>query len=158
MSKVVLSTSAYKVVRSRQLDNSCPTGFDRCHCVSLENIKNPAVPLCAWCSPCGHLTADRSGNHKNTYIVYIALSLALWTQVIKISYRHLTEDMQNTSCERPGWMKHNLESRLRGKISITSDMQMIPHLWQEVKKNKGPHEESERGEWKSWLKTQHSEN
>ena len=43
-------------------------------------------------------------------------------------------------------MKHNLESRLQGKISITSDMKMIPHLWQEVKKNKGPHEESERGE------------
>ena len=28
-----------------------------------------------------------------------------------------------------------LESRLPGKISITSDMQMIPPLWQKVKKN-----------------------
>ena len=25
-----------------------------------------------------------------------------------------------------GWMKHKLESRLLGEISITSDMQMIP--------------------------------
>ena len=33
------------------------------------------------------------------------------------------------------WMKHKLESRLLGKISITSDMQMIPYLWQKVKKN-----------------------
>ena len=32
--------------------------------------------------------------------------------------------MQSTSCEMPGWKKHKLESRLRGEISITSDMQM----------------------------------
>ena len=31
--------------------------------------------------------------------------------------------MQNTSCEILGWMKHKLESRLPGEISITSDMQ-----------------------------------
>ena len=29
--------------------------------------------------------------------------------------------MQSTSCEMPGWMKHKLESRLPGEISITSD-------------------------------------
>ena len=43
--------------------------------------------------------------------------------------------MQSTSCEMPGWIKHKLESRLPGEISITSDMQMTPHLWQKVKKN-----------------------
>ena len=43
--------------------------------------------------------------------------------------------MQSTSCEMPGWMKHKLESRLPGEISITSDMQMTPPLWQKVKKN-----------------------
>ena len=32
-----------------------------------------------------------------------------------------------------GWMKHMLESRLPGEISITSDMQMIPPLWQKAK-------------------------
>ena len=42
---------------------------------------------------------------------------------------------QSTSWEMPGWMKHKLESRLPGEISITSDMQMTPSLWQEVKKN-----------------------
>ena len=41
--------------------------------------------------------------------------------------------MQSTSCEMPGWMKHKLESRLPGEISITSDTQMIPPLWQKVK-------------------------
>ena len=43
--------------------------------------------------------------------------------------------MQITSCEMPGWMKHKLESNLQGEISITSDMQMTPPLWQRVKKN-----------------------
>ena len=35
-----------------------------------------------------------------------------------------------------GWKKHKLESRLPGEISITSDMQMTPPLWQTVKRNK----------------------
>ena len=42
---------------------------------------------------------------------------------------------KNTSGEMPGWMKHKLESRLLGEISITSDMQMMPPLWQKAKKN-----------------------
>ena len=40
-------------------------------------------------------------------------------------------DMQSTSCEMPDWMKHKLESRLLGEISITSDMQMTPPLMAE---------------------------
>ena len=34
--------------------------------------------------------------------------------------------MQSTSCKMPNWIKHKLESRLPGEISITSDNQMIP--------------------------------
>jgi len=41
--------------------------------------------------------------------------------------------MQSASCEMLGWMKHKVESRLLGEISITSDMQMTPPLWQKVK-------------------------
>ena len=33
------------------------------------------------------------------------------------------------------WKKHKLESRLPGEISITSDMQMTPPLWQKVKRH-----------------------
>ena len=40
--------------------------------------------------------------------------------------------MQSTSREMLGWMKHKLESRLPEEISTTSDMQMIPPLWQKV--------------------------
>ena len=43
--------------------------------------------------------------------------------------------MQSTSCEMTDWVKHKLESRLPGEISITSDMQMTLHLWQKAKKN-----------------------
>ena len=43
--------------------------------------------------------------------------------------------MRSTSCKMLGWMKHKLESRLMGEISITSDMQMTPPLWQKAKKN-----------------------
>ena len=43
--------------------------------------------------------------------------------------------MQSTSWEMLDWMKHKLESRLPGEISITLDTQMTPHLWQKVKKN-----------------------
>ena len=43
--------------------------------------------------------------------------------------------MQSTSCEMLGWMKHKLDSRLPGEISITSDMHMTPPLWQKVKRN-----------------------
>ena len=43
--------------------------------------------------------------------------------------------MQSTSWETLGWKKHQLESKLPREISITSDMQMTPLLWQRVKKN-----------------------
>ena len=37
-------------------------------------------------------------------------------------------------------------------------MQMTPPLWKKMKRTKQPLDESERGERKSWLKAQHSEN
>ena len=54
--------------------------------------------------------------------------------------------MQSTSCEMPGWMKHKLESRLLGEISITSDMQMTPPFGRKWRRTKEPLDESERGE------------
>ena len=65
--------------------------------------------------------------------------------------------MQSTSWEMLDWKKHKLESRLPGEISITSDRWHHPYgrKWRGTKK---PLNESESGEWKSWLKAQHSEN
>ena len=69
-------------------------------------------------------------------------------QYVKAVYFHpayLTY-MQSISCKMLDWMKHKLESRLLEEISITSDMQMTPPLWQKVIGTKKPLDESERGE------------
>ena len=54
------------------------------------------------------------------------IALTRWTFVGKVMFQLFN---------MLGWMKHKLESRLSGEISITSDMQMTPPLWQKVKKN-----------------------
>ena len=61
----------------------------------------------------------------------------LENEYVKAIYCHLAylTSMQGTSSEMPDWMKHKLESRLLGKISITLYMQMILPLWQKVKWN-----------------------
>ena len=59
----------------------------------------------------------------------------LGKEYIKAVYCHpiYLTSTQNTSYEMLGWMKHKLESRVPGEISITSDMHMTPPLWQKVK-------------------------
>ena len=59
----------------------------------------------------------------------------LGREYIKAVYCHpaYLTSMQSTSCEIPGWKRHKLESRLLREISITSDMQMTPSLWQKAK-------------------------
>ena len=49
-------------------------------------------------------------------------------QYVKAVYCYLSylTYMQSISCKMPDWTDHELESKLPGKISITSDMQMIP--------------------------------
>ena len=56
-------------------------------------------------------------------------------EYVKVIYCHpayLTY-MQSTSSKTPGWRKQKLESALLGEISVTSDMQMTPPLWQKAK-------------------------
>ena len=57
--------------------------------------------------------------------------------VLKAVYCHpdYLTSMQSASCEMLAWMKHKLESRFPGEISVTSDIQMTPPLWQKVKRN-----------------------
>ena len=53
------------------------------------------------------------------------MNILVW--YMKAVYHHpayLTY-MQSTSCEMLSWMRHKLESRLPGEISITSDMQKV---------------------------------
>ena len=61
----------------------------------------------------------------------------LGKEYVKVVYcypAYLTH-MQNTSCKMMGYMKHKLESRLPGKISVISYMHMTPTLWQEAREN-----------------------
>ena len=64
-------------------------------------------------------------------------SSSLGKEYIKAVYCHPTylTYMQSTSCKTQGWMKYKLEWRLTGEISITSDMQITPPLWQKAKRN-----------------------
>ena len=52
----------------------------------------------------------------------------LGKEYVKAVYCHPAY-MQSTSFEMPGWMKHKMESRLPGEISITSDTQLTQPLW-----------------------------
>ena len=84
----------------------------------------------------------------------------LGEEYIKAVYYHPTylTYMQSISCEMMGWMTHKLESRLPGEISITSDMQMTPPDGRRWRGTEEPFDGSERGKWKSLLKTQLSKN
>ena len=55
---------------------------------------------------------------------------AVYCYPANLTYLYAEYIMRNT-----GLKKHKLESRLPGEISITSDMQRTPPLWQKVKRN-----------------------
>ena len=72
-----------------------------------------------------HLEPDmeeQTGSKLGKEYVRLYIQPAYWTY------------MQSTSCKMPGWMKHKLESRLSGEISITSDIQMTPPFRQKAKR------------------------
>ena len=72
---------------------------------------------------------------KQQLIVRTQTGYKLGKEYVKGVYCHpayLTY-MKSTLCEILDWKK--LESRLLGKISVTSDMQMTPSIWPKVKRN-----------------------
>ena len=77
----------------------------------------------------GGLVPDWEGSMSGLYILTLFVYL-----------------VQSASCTVPGWMKHKLESRLTGEISITSDMQVIPPYGRKQRGTKEPRDESERKE------------
>ena len=79
----------------------------------------------------------------NGYIKALYCHPAYWTY------------MQSTSWEMPGWMEVQAGISIAGRNTISSDMQMTPPYGRKQKGTKEPLDESEGGEWKSWL-TQHS--
>ena len=84
----------------------------------------------------------------------LELDMEQWTgsklgkEYVKAVYCHpayLTY-MQSTSSEMPGWMKHKLESKFPGEISITSDTQMAETYGRKCRRIKESLDEGERGE------------
>ena len=132
---------------------------------SSGNLPNPGVKLASLALVGGFFTAEPPGKPTPNLPTYA------WTwnnRVVPNRKRSMSRlyichpayltYMQSTSWEMLGWKKHKLESRLPGEISITSDTQMKPPNGRKWRGTKKPLDESERGEWKSWLKAQHSEN
>ena len=72
----------------------------------------------------------------------------LGKEYIKAVYCHLAylTYMQSTPCKLLGWMKHKLESRLPGEISITSDTQRHHPYGRKRRGTEELLDESERGE------------
>ena len=80
-------------------------------------------------------------------------------EYVKAVYCHPTylTYMQSASWEMLGWIKHMLESRLPEETSITSIICRRHHTYgRKWRRTREPLDESERGEWKTWLKAQHS--
>ena len=78
----------------------------------------------------GQETTVKTGMEQQTGYI-------LGEEYVKAVYCHpaYLTSMQSTFCEMPSWLNEKLESRLPGEISITSYMQMTPHLRQKVRKN-----------------------
>ena len=108
---VWITTNSEKFLKKWEYHTTLPASWETCMQVKKEQLELDM--------------AQRTGSK-------------LGKEYIKAVYCHLAYlyYMQSTSCEMPGWMKRKLESRLWGEISITSDMQMTPHLCQKAKRNK----------------------
>ena len=93
-------------------------------------------PSSQWCHNC--FLMSMPGNF-NIFVISALTSVEclLLEKYVKAVYCHLDylTYMQGTSWETLGCMKHKLESRLLAEISITSDLQITPPLWQKAKKN-----------------------
>ena len=93
----------------------------------LENYSRDGIPDHLTCF-LGNLYAGQEATAKTRQWT----GSKLGKEYVKAMYFHpvyLTY-MQSTSCEMPGWMKHKLESRLLGEMTITSAMQVTPyHVW-----------------------------
>ena len=83
----------------------------------------------------------------------------LGKEYIKAVYCHLAylTYMQSISWEMLGWIMHKLESRLLEKYQSPQICGWHHPYGRKWRRTKEPLDESERGEWKSWLKTQHSD-
>ena len=103
----------------------------------LQNIQTTELTCLLWNLYAGQEATVRTGHGTTNWFPKEPEYVVQEKEYIKAVYCHLAylTYTQSTSRETLGWRKYKLESRLPGEISITSDMQMTPPLWQKVKKN-----------------------
>ena len=107
---VWITTKCGKFLKRWKHQTTLPASWETCMQVKKQQLKTDMEKL----------TGSKLGKK------YIK---AVYCHPVYLTY------MQNTSREMLGWMNHKLEPRLWGEISITSDRQMIPLLWQKVKRS-----------------------
>ena len=107
---VWIATNCEKFFKRWEYQNTWPTSWEFCMQIKRQQLKLDMEQQ----------TGSKSGKEN-----------------VKAVYCHSTylTSMQSTSCKMLGLIKHKLKSRLLGEISITSNIQMTPSLWQKVKKN-----------------------
>ena len=110
LSRVRLFATPWTAACQASLSITNPSEFTQIHVHWVGDAIQPSHPLLSPSSPAFNLS-----QHQDLF---------KWVS-----------SSQSTSCKMLGWMKHKLESRLPGEISITSDTQMTPPLWQKVKRN-----------------------
>ena len=115
---VWITTNYGKFLKRWEHQTTWPASWEICMQVTKQQLELDV----------GQQTSLKSGKE---YIkaVYCHPAYLTYMQSTYLTY------MQSTSWEILDRMKHKLESRLLGEISITSDMQMTPPLWQKVKRN-----------------------
>ena len=86
-------------------------------------------------SPKKPVCKSRSNSWNRTWNYQLVPNWERSTSRLYICHPAYLISMQTTSCEVPNWMKHELESRLQGEVSIALDMQMTPPYWQKAKRN-----------------------
>ena len=137
-------------------DSLWPHGLQHARppCLSpTSGVHSNSCPLSWWCHPTipssvipfsSHLQSfPASGVFSNESALHIRWSkysdweiisnLFLYSYFLYYCYPAYLTYMQSTSWETLGWKKHKWDSRFPGEISITSDMQMTPPLWQKVR-------------------------
>ena len=102
------------------------------HCKLWKILKEMGIPdhlTCLWTNLYADQEATVRIGHGMTDLFQIGKGVH---QSCILLPCYLTS-MQSTLCKMLGWIKHKLESRLPGEISITSDIQMTSPLWQKAK-------------------------
>ena len=92
------------------------------------NTRQPDLPLEKFICRSGRTV--RTG-HETTYWFQIRKGVCQGCILSACLFNLYAEYIMRNA----GWIKSKLESRLPGEISITSNMQMTPPLWQKAKKN-----------------------